>query len=869
MNGFWFRMLWIVPAFVAGTAVAAELSLSVESEAIHANMPFTLALSAKGFEEEPTPEPPELAIDGCEVTYLGVSPSVSSRIEIINGRRSDWREVTFVYRWRVLAPSAGRYTVPALRVEQGGVAASVPGASFEAADVPDTSDMIVRLRLPKRPVWVGETFEVAVDWLLARDVRNYQFAVPLFDLDGAEVNPGEGAAGARTVPFNAGTRQIDLPLARSTLDESGRQYTRFSFPARVTLHRPGAVDLAPVRVVAQLQTATGRDRWGFSRPRYELYRAEGDPTRLTVRPLPVANRPATFVNAIGGGFSIDVQASRTVVSVGEPVELAVRLRGDGPLTGLSLPPLGGPGGLPAAHFSVPEGSIPGETDVDTNSKRFAVTVRVKSADVREIPAIAFSYFDPAAGEYRTVTSRPVALSVGAGEVVGVDDVVAAPSRPVAGRDVDSTDAGPGGGAAIATLVGADMSLSDPGRTLAAPWGNVDLHYILPVLYGVPLAVVLLLVWLTRSDDRRAHGRAVRQALGTLEQSLAVRDPARQTAPDIVAAMRRLADVSGGDLGEAARLLEQLETRAFDPAAGDETVSPDVAEELRRIAQRWTSGKPTPAPLPAAASALAVAILLAPACLGALDGTGDEVERVRELYRSALEEGDRLRRVRQFGAAESAFRSLADANRDAPELQVDWGNAALGSQDAGRAVLAYRRALDTDPGNERARANLAWLRDRQPIWLPRPASAGAFDSLLFWRQRFTVTQLHLIGGVAFAIGVLALAPWRRRPRGLRGASVPFLIVWAVVTGSALATGDGANEGVVLLDGATLRSADSAGASPTFANPLPAGTEVTVVELRDTWVRVALEDGTRGWLAASAVERVKRASPEPLGSTPPPT
>ena len=51
---------------------------------------------------------------------------------------------------------------------------------------------------------------------------------------------------------------------------------------------------------------------------------------------------------------------------------------------------------------------------------------------------------------------------------------------------------------------------------------------------------------------------------------------------------------------------------------------------------------------------------------------------------------------------------------------------------------------------------------------------------------------------------------------------------------------------------LRSADSTGASPTFANPLPGGTEVDIVEVRDAWVRVALADGTRGWLTASVVE-----------------
>ncbi len=843
---------------VGSMATAAELSLSVESEALHANMPFTLTLSAKGFEEEPTPAPPELAIDGCEVTYLGVSPSVSSRIEIVNGRRSDWREVTFVYRWRVLAPTAGRYTVPALRVEQGGVSAGVPGGSFEASAVPDTSDMIVRLRLPERAVWVGETFDVAVDWLLSRDARNYQFAVPLFDLDGAEVAAGEGAAGARTVPFHAGTRQIDLPLAQATVDEGGQQYTRFSFPARVTLNRAGSVDLAPARVVAQLQTGSGRDRWGFSRPRYELFGAEGDPTRLTVRPLPVAGRPATFVNAIGGGFSIDVQASRTVVTVGEPVELTIRLRGDGPLTGLSLPPLGGPGGLPAAHFSVPEGGIAGEIDADTNSKWFAVTVRVKSAEVREIPSIAFSYFDPAAGEYRTVNSRPVALSVGVGEVVGVDDVVAAPAVTAAGMDADVGDgerrsgSEAAGAYGIATLVGADMSLSGPRRTLSTPWGTNNLLPALVALYGVSLGVVLLLLWLARSDDRRSRGRAVRQALRTLEQTLASAEPARQTAPTIAAAMRRLAALTGNDQSETVGLLERLETDAFDPAAGDQGVAGEVADELRLVARRWVGGKAlTPA---AVVPLVAVAILVAPAGLAAPDDGDDEVQHARELYRSALDEPDRLRRVRRFAAAEGAFRSLAAINTRAPELQVDWGNAALGGQDAGRAVLAYRRALDSDPGNERARANLAWLRDRLPIWLPRPARAGALDSLLIWREQFTVAQLHLIGAAAFAIGLLALAPWRRRPRGLRGSAAAFLVVWVVATSSALVADDAADEAVVLVDGTTLRSADSAGASPTFANPLPAGTEVTIVELRDPWARVALEDGTRGWLAASTVERV---------------
>ena len=833
-------------ATLAQPASGPTLSLSVESQAIHANMPFTLALQAKGFEESPTPVPPDVEIDGCEVAYLGVNPNVSTNITIVNGRRSDWREVTFVYRWRVLAPTAGRYTVPPLRLEQGGVEANTPAATFDVADVPGTDDMMVRMKLPDRPLWAGETFPVAVEWLLARDVKDYQFAVPLFNLDGADVSPGPVTQGVRTVGFGAGASQVELPMSQTPVREGGRNYDRFSFDARVTLNQAGVVEVPPVRVVAQLESGGGRDRWGFRRTSYGLFRAEGQAHRLTVRPLPATGRPATFVNAIGTGYAIDVQASRTVVSVGEPVELTVRLRGAGPLVGLSLPPLDGPGGLPATHFSVPEGSIAGEVDDETNSKHFTFTVRVKSAEVREVPPIAFSYFDPAVGDYRTVTSEPVALSVGAGQLVGVADVVAAPAVANEARD--------GRGdveAAIATLVGADMSLSAPEATLAKPWGTGDSRPLLAVLYGVPLIAALAAFWAMRSSGRRARSRSIRRALRSLERTLDAGHPARQAAPGIAAAMRRLAELSGNDSREASSLLERLETRAFDPAMADQAVAGEMAAELRRIARGWARRPVAPT---AAASIVLLAVAVASAEFATATPSSAIVDEARTSYAAAIGETDRLRRVRRFENAERTFRPLAAANPSAPELQVDWGNAALGAQDAGRAVLAYRRALNAAPDNQRARANLTWVRDRLPIWLPRPTADGALDSLLFWRDRLAVAQLHLVGGAAFAIGVLLVTPWPRRPRWLGAAAVGAFAVWAVATGSAFLAGDAATEAVVVADGTTLRSADSAGASPAFANPLPAGTEVGIVETRDAWLRVALADGTRGWLAANAVERV---------------
>lgn len=232
-----------------------------------------------------------------------------------------------------------------------------------------------------------------------------------------------------------------------------------------------------------------------------------------------------------------------------------------------------------------------------------------------------------------------------------------------------------------------------------------------------------------------------------------------------------------------------------------------------------------------------------------------LEDARSRYRAALDETDRLLRMRLFADAELAWRSLAEANPEAPAIQTDWGNAALGAQQGGRAVLAYRRALRLAPDDARARANLAWLRDRQPLWLPRPSASGTLDSLLFWRQQFNVAQLFCAGAAAFAVGLLLLAPWsRQRPRWLRSLAAPFLLAWAALSATALATDDQRSAGVLLADGATLRSADSPGASPAFANPLPAGAEVDVLEARESWLRVALADGTSGWLPSASVARV---------------
>jgi hypothetical protein len=130
----------------------------------------------------------------------------------------------------------------------------------------------------------------------------------------------------------------------------------------VTVSRAGALELAPSRVFAKLESGVGRDAFGFRVAKHKLFKAEDRPRRLSVRPLPQSGRPASFVNAIGTAFSLSVQARRTVAQVGDPIELKIEVRGDGRLEGLSLPRLDVDGGLDRRLFWVPDETPAGLID---------------------------------------------------------------------------------------------------------------------------------------------------------------------------------------------------------------------------------------------------------------------------------------------------------------------------------------------------------------------------------------------------------------------------------------------------------------------------------------------------------------------------
>lgn len=253
---------------------------------------------------------------------------------------------------------------------------------------------------------------------------------------------------------------------------------------------------------------------------------------------------------------------------------------------------------------------------------------------------------------------------------------------------------------------------------------------------------------------------------------------------------------------------------------------------------------------------------------AADAPEETLRQAVEAYQTAMDTTDRAARLNQFHQAELLFQQLTAAEADPPsaptrwqsaDLYVNLGNAALGGEHLGTAILAYRRALTLDPDHSRARQNLQHARSILPDWVPTPEPSGGFDSLLTFLQRLTFSELQSIAAGMFVLAALLLAAAFRFQQKILGklAVLPGC-VWLFFMAASmirLANQD-VRAAVIIVPEVTARAADSHGAPPKLSQPLPSGTEVEVLEQRDEWSRVQLVDRREAWLPTTSLAHVLR-------------
>ena len=234
-----------------------------------------------------------------------------------------------------------------------------------------------------------------------------------------------------------------------------------------------------------------------------------------------------------------------------------------------------------------------------------------------------------------------------------------------------------------------------------------------------------------------------------------------------------------------------------------------------------------------------------------------IDRALELYAKAQETPPSPARVATFGESERLLSAVAESRDASAALWVAAGNAALQAERLGAAVVAYRRALARDPDMPTARRNLVYARELLPAWVPRPDDQLASGSFASWLLRRAPAERRAGAAIAFlAASALFAAGYGLRLGWLRNlAWVPGVAWGTIVAVSVLAVGDGGTaQGVITVDDAQARAADSSLAPPLFPSPLPAGTEVSVRETRTPWAKIRLANGREAWVSESAFTRI---------------
>jgi hypothetical protein len=130
---------------------------------------------------------------------------------------------------------------------------------------------------------------------------------------------------------------------------------------------------------------------------------------IRVNPLPTEKQPAGFDGAVGS-FAISTSLSKDTIHAGEMVNLTVKVKGKGNLPIINAPAINWPPGIEGFEPQTDE-NIHAQTVPLSGEKVFRFPVTAGKTGSLRIPAIHFSYFDPASRSYKSDSTEPLHINV--------------------------------------------------------------------------------------------------------------------------------------------------------------------------------------------------------------------------------------------------------------------------------------------------------------------------------------------------------------------------------------------------------------------------------------------------------------------------
>lgn len=137
------------------------------------------------------------------------------------------------------------------------------------------------------------------------------------------------------------------------------------------------------------------------------------PIQITVKPLPSADKPQDFNNAVGE-FKINAVLDKNTVSIYQPVTLSIEISGTGNIQTVKEPSFN-----IEENFKIYDSGISKDiqkTDgIVSGKKTFKKLLIPTKSGQMIIPGIRFSYFNPKKNRYQTVTTAALKLHVNEGK----------------------------------------------------------------------------------------------------------------------------------------------------------------------------------------------------------------------------------------------------------------------------------------------------------------------------------------------------------------------------------------------------------------------------------------------------------------------
>jgi tetratricopeptide (TPR) repeat protein len=887
--------------FARTAALAAEVSVRawIDHPRLQVGETADLAVEVSGTQNTAAPEIANA--DGLAVRYLGPATQIS----IVNGRMSS----SITHHFSVTALKPGSFTIGPIHLDYGGkrydagsvalhaVASSGPGtgaqagpgagapaagAGAPAAGLPGGSSgraagasrkaapagdqLRLVLSAPKASVYLHERMPLSV--------RLYVGSIRVSDVQYPTIS-GDGFA----------LEALGEPAQRREQTSEGI-FQVLDFATTLTPLRSGALTVGPAKlglnVLGRQRSADpfferffGSDPFGATRRPIEL---SSEALSLDVLPLPEAGKPADFSGAVGR-FEFAVTAAPRELHAGDPVTVTMTIRGEGSLENVTTPAIAANDALRVypVQAAIPAADKP----ATAQEKTFEQVVIPQHPGPTSLPELRFSYFDPTAGAYHTITQPPIALTVepsaepAAGAIVGATPV--APAAEALGRDIVFIKDTPGDLVPIG----------------ARRYRSIGFWAYQPLPALAWLAAVLYDRRRRRlhGDPRYARftraGREARRAIAAAGDALragnhaAFYDAVARALSDYLAAKLDLPPGSVTpdtiDTCVRARGLPERVTRdlrdffstcervRFAPTAEADGAMERTLERAYAIVRALERERRL-------ASSLATSVLLAAGILAvsmagaAWAAAATDARAAAGSSKMAMSSTNNPQAIffragtlygeERYAAAAAEYEKILSAGLESGHVYFNLGNAYFKAGDVGRALLNYERARRLIPRDPDLRANLAYARSLSGANEGPPLYARLLFPLA---DLLSSDEALLAASLAYSALMLLLVAARLLPAVRRGTSAA-----AIVAGLALVVllGSGtyrlltldlpAYAVVVAAKGATVRFEPSPTGTTHFeAKP---GSVLRLLAERESWAQVARGDGTRGWIDLATVAKL---------------